>query len=363
MKRFYFFLSIVLVTITFVFPANSFSQRVEGAIVFYTFETVENDTIIKDVSGIDPIIDLAMTDGVTKLPGRNGVEIENFDQSFTHGLYSMEAPEGLSEAIQNTYAFTVEFWGTPTSVEQWDARMVTYSLDGGNRNFSLLLQYAGFETRVRTITNGNNGYNFPWKTEDVLSEPVPEIHVVWTFEEGEENIYYDGEWLSSNEERGPDISNWDPTYKFIIGVEDNNTDTRRQYEGDVYMVAIYDKALSPEEVVANYNAGNVVASIGENRDVVSSPEAFTLDQNYPNPFNPETSIPFTVHQKSRLSLKIYDMMGGEIVTLVNTEYQPGSFNVRWNGNDSFGNIVPSGIYVYRLEGEGMVKSNKMLLFK
>ena len=363
MKRFYYFLKSVLLTITFIFPTDSFSQRTEGAIVFYTFESVESGNIIKDVSGVEPVIDLEMTSGVTKIADRNGVVITNSDVSYTHGLFSTDAPAGLNDAIQLTGAFTVEFWGKPTSVDQWDARMVSYSLDGGNRNFSLLLQYAGIETRIRTITNGNNGYNFPWQTDDVLTEPVPEIHVVWTFEEGEENVYFDGELLASNDARGPDISNWDSTYKFIIGVEDNNTDTRRQYEGEVYMVAIYDWALSDEEVKANYDAGNVVTSVGENRDVVSSPEAFTLDQNYPNPFNPETSIPFTVHKKSRLSLKIYDMMGQEIVTLVNTEYQPGSFNVRWNGNDNLGNKVSSGIYVYRLEAEGIVKSNKMLLLK
>ena len=365
MKRFYYFLSSVLLTIAIIFPANAFSQRVEGPIVFYTFETVENDTIVKDVSGVEPIIDLVMTDGVSKIADRNGVVIENYDESYTHGLYSIDVPEGLNEAIQNNFAFTIEFWGKPTSVEQWDARLVTYSLDGGHRNFTLLLQYAAFETRVRTITNGNNGYNFPWQTADVLTEPVPEIHVVWTFDEGEENLYYDGDFLESNNEHGPDISNWDPTYKLIIGVEDNNTDTRRQYEGDVYMVAIYDRALSEEEVKANYDAGNVLGTnyVDKNRDAISSPEAFTLEQNYPNPFNPETSIPFTIHKKSMLSLKIYDMAGKEIVTLVNGEYQPGTFNVRWNGNDNLGNKVSSGIYVYRLEAEGIVKSNKMLLLK
>ena len=80
-------------------------------------------------------------------------------------------------------------------------------------------------------------------------------------------------------------------------------------------------------------------------------------------FNPETTIRFTLLRKGRLSLKIYNIMGQGIFTLVNTEYQPGTFNVRWNGNDSFGNKVPSGIYIYRLEAEGIVKSNKMLLIK
>ena len=360
MKRFYYFLKSVLLTITLIFPVDSFSQRVEGPIVFYTFETVENDSLIKDVSGVDPIIDLVMTDGVTKIEDRNGVVIENIDESYTHGLYSIDAPEGLNDAIQNTYAFTVEFWGKPTSVEQWDARMVTYSLDGGNRNFSLLLQYASFETRVRTITNGLNGYNFPWQTADVLTEPVPEIHVVWTYEAGEENLYYDGDLLEFNDERGHDISNWDSTYKLIIGVEDNNVDTRRQYEGEVYMVAIYDWALSEEEVKANYDAGNVpgITSIGENSDIASLPKAFTLDQNYPNPFNPETTIKFEITERSNVKLSVYDIHGQEITVLVNGYRNAGKYTESFSGSN-----LTSGIYFYRLESNGFSTTKRMLFLK
>ena len=61
MNRFCCILSSILLAIVLIFPADSFSQRVGGPIVFYTFETVENNNIIRDVSGVEPIIDLEMT--------------------------------------------------------------------------------------------------------------------------------------------------------------------------------------------------------------------------------------------------------------------------------------------------------------
>lgn len=100
-----------------------------------------------------------------------------------------------------------------------------------------------------------------------------------------------------------------------------------------------------------------------NDDFVHQLLKFSLSQNYPNPFNQETTIRFNIPRKSMISLKIFNMMGQEIVTLVNTEYQQGNYDIRWDGNDNSGNMVPGGFYIYRLEAEGIVKSNKMLLIK
>ncbi len=91
------------------------------------------------------------------------------------------------------------------------------------------------------------------------------------------------------------------------------------------------------------------------------PEAVVLGQNFPNPFNPTTVIPFTVAQAGIVELNIYNSLGQKIRTLVNDQYQPGSFSVSWNGLDDNGMNVAAGIYIYRLRSAGNVQAKKMLL--
>lgn len=93
------------------------------------------------------------------------------------------------------------------------------------------------------------------------------------------------------------------------------------------------------------------------------PNDFGLMQNYPNPFNPETEIHFQLPQASNVVLKIYNTLGQEIVTLANGRYAAGAYDVRWNGRDSYGNSVPSGLYIYKLEAGEFSQAMKMTLLK
>ncbi|HEY6906276.1 MAG TPA: alpha-amylase family glycosyl hydrolase, partial [Ignavibacteriaceae bacterium] len=97
---------------------------------------------------------------------------------------------------------------------------------------------------------------------------------------------------------------------------------------------------------------------------------FGLEQNYPNPFNPSTEIRFNVKENSRVILKIYDVLGREIRTLVDKEMHNGQYTVTWNSDNNSGEKVSSGIYLYRMEAipDGgktgrYLQSKKMLLLK
>ena len=95
-----------------------------------------------------------------------------------------------------------------------------------------------------------------------------------------------------------------------------------------------------------------------------TPEDFSLEQNYPNPFNPETTVRFALPVKSTISLKIYDMLGKEVVTLLNKqEHDKGAFEMKWNGTNNFGQKVASGNYVAELKFGNFSKSIKMTLLK
>lgn len=93
------------------------------------------------------------------------------------------------------------------------------------------------------------------------------------------------------------------------------------------------------------------------------PASFELEQNFPNPFNPSTTIQFSLVKGSHVSLKIYDMLGREVRTLVNSDVAAGASSVEWNGRNNLGQQVASGMYVYRIESNGSVAAKKMMLLK
>ena len=88
------------------------------------------------------------------------------------------------------------------------------------------------------------------------------------------------------------------------------------------------------------------------------PANYTLHQNYPNPFNPSTIIEFSVPITSFVSLKVFNVLGAEMATLVNENKSPGTHRVTWNANG-----YPSGVYLYRLIGGGKLFTGKMSLLK
>ncbi len=144
----------------------------------------------------------------------------------------------------------------------------------------------------------------------------------------------------------------------------------RDNDGDMDMTGIDEL----DDLLILFTNDNAVSIDDEN----ISPEKFSLSQNYPNPFNPTTKIKFTVSQSPLLggdgrgglvTLKIYDVLGNEIATLVNQELLPGEYEVDFSaiggsasGGDAF--TLTSGIYFYQLRaGESFVQTKQMILLK
>ncbi len=93
------------------------------------------------------------------------------------------------------------------------------------------------------------------------------------------------------------------------------------------------------------------------------PANYNLKQNYPNPFNPSTQIGFTIPKSGYVSITIFNVLGQNIRNLVNENYSEGSYEIHWDGNDDYGKIVSSGVYLYRIEVGDFVKTKKMTLMK
>ena len=92
------------------------------------------------------------------------------------------------------------------------------------------------------------------------------------------------------------------------------------------------------------------------------PNSFLLSQNYPNPFNPSTKISWQSPVGGWQTLKVYDILGNEVATLVNEYRNAGSYEVEFNSASSIKNLA-SGIYFYRLQAGDYVETKKMILLK
>jgi hypothetical protein len=104
------------------------------------------------------------------------------------------------------------------------------------------------------------------------------------------------------------------------------------------------------------------------QNAIQPPRQLTLEQNYPNPFNPETTIRYGVASvrtktPTKLRLIILNLIGQPVRTLVNKELAQGYYEARWDGRDDYGRMLPTGLYLYRLEAGETIVSRKMLLMR
>ncbi|MBK7631989.1 MAG: SBBP repeat-containing protein [Ignavibacteriales bacterium] len=97
---------------------------------------------------------------------------------------------------------------------------------------------------------------------------------------------------------------------------------------------------------------------GINQTEYSLPEKYSLHQNYPNPFNPSTVIKYQLPISSQVIIKVYDVLGKEVATLVNEEKPAGRYQVNWNASN-----LSSGIYFYKIQSGSFVETKKMILLK
>jgi hypothetical protein len=93
------------------------------------------------------------------------------------------------------------------------------------------------------------------------------------------------------------------------------------------------------------------------------PQSYAIDQNYPNPFNPTTTIKYTIPKESNVKLEIYDITGRLVNTVVNQSQGAGTYSVTWDGSNSSGQKVGSGMYLYRINAGSFIAVKKMILLK
>ena len=111
-----------------------------------------------------------------------------------------------------------------------------------------------------------------------------------------------------------------------------------------------------------YSSLNIVLNT-ELNPMDEIPKSYTLYQNFPNPFNSWTTIYVDVPEATNIELKIFNILGQEVVTLFSGKTEPGKRRFFWNGLDRFGSRVASGAYIYNVKASNFTQSKKMIFLK
>jgi hypothetical protein len=147
----------------------------------------------------------------------------------------------------------------------------------------------------------------------------------------------------------------------------NTRDVRLEKES-VFKGALCAKKISLKTgaTAISHSSNAFSASLANINDAATTPKIpieYALNQNYPNPFNPTTTIEFAIPQAASVSLKIFNIRGQLINTLVNAPLSAGKHSVVWDGTKQTGEKVASGIYLYLLQSNDFRQVRKMILLK
>jgi hypothetical protein len=130
------------------------------------------------------------------------------------------------------------------------------------------------------------------------------------------------------------------------------------------------KKLEEEKVTITYDLYSQDARLISHQVMEQSfnwrpavPEQFDLSQNYPNPFNPSTKIDYQLTKDIPVTIKVYNILGQEVKTLVNQLQKAGYYTIEWNGTNNSGSTVSSGVYFLRLRTQGFVSTKKMMMLR
>ena len=148
------------------------------------------------------------------------------------------------------------------------------------------------------------------------------------------------------------------TYDFNIGGGGIFDPTGNYFSGSIDDIRIYNRALTTVEVQTLYHEGGWIATTSVASRHTTVANGYELSQNYPNPFNPTTTISYDLPKMTQVTLKIFDMLGREVATLINEQKQPGSYQVAFDGSR-----LASGVYFYRMEAGSFVQTKKLVVLK
>ena len=225
------------------------SRATNGLVALYDFSTGSGNTV-RDISGVGTPLDLNImdTNRITWLPGSNGVE-------FVSGGSAIKSPSAATKihsALSATNRLTLEAWITPANLTQGGpARIVTISGGTSASQVNLHLGQSGSGGDFRLRTTGNV---FSWlKVPGVFPNATTSRHVVITYDGAAQRMFVDGVLQGTTKGLSGDFATWDASYPLVLG---NEATLNRSWQGKIFLVAIYDRVLTGQEIQQNFEAGS-----------------------------------------------------------------------------------------------------------
>ena len=237
-------------------------ERVKSNLIaFYDFKERTGD-IAHDTSGVDPAIDLTLT-GIDWLP-EQGIEIKGKKVNSVETGKAIGTPQAskklydmIAGGNEPVNEYTVEAWiESSTDVTGTDPlRIVAYDSNSSNNNFAMAQLQSKYIFRNRSLNTNNNGNPYLTNNDAKFDVDKNLQHVVMTFDQKDgRKMYINGEFTKDVDSSGSgSLSNWDNTYRFVLGNVSSNED--RLWRGKILLTAVYNRALSDKDVIQNYKAG------------------------------------------------------------------------------------------------------------
>ena len=240
-----------------------------GIIAKYQFKE-GTGSIADDTSGVDPALNLTLA-GDTSWVGGWGVRFGPNGGEARGGAASSK----LYSMIKSGGEFSVELWTAPANVTQEDAYMASYSGGTASRNFTLSQHAYQYEMLARSSATDANGAPALLTRDTDRDAQASLQHVVLTYDPvNGRRLYVNGNYTGdADAEKGGTIGNWDDTFVFLLG---NETSGNRKWQGTLRFAAVYNKALTQEQIQQNFAAG-----VGERYFLLFNVSALTgMNQAY-----------------------------------------------------------------------------------
>jgi hypothetical protein len=229
---------------------KSAQQNTPNLIALYTFNEGAGETIF-DVSGIEPAINLTIVDASATHWIAKGLSI-NAETKIRSDVNA----DKINNAIASANALSAEAWVRPANITQsGPSRIISLSQDPSYRNFTLGQSGSKYIVRLNTTTNSVNGLPALETPIDTLTAALTHVVFTWDVSSQTATIYINGKLISQSDKKFTGDLSFS-AFELVLANEINIADGKpRFWLGEMYMVAIYDRALSPKEIVQNYNAG------------------------------------------------------------------------------------------------------------